>query len=266
VDEKIPVFDSLAHPTIDGNWILPEYAGRSRIDNLTKQMMESCVKWLFAVGMKGLGNYSDKGYIKFIKDCKNKNIYSVAFYEPPVSGKGSVLQDLKKIKGYGYHGIKLHPRISKFIIDGAIADIIKSANDSGLAVFLCTYFYSNTKALKNTPEMIMEMLSKTAGAKVILVHSGAVRLLEYMEIARAFPGVLLDLSMTICKYMGSSIDDDLSFLFNNFDRRICVGSDFPEYSLMNLRERYDFFSKELPEDKKINIGYKNIARFCGLQL
>ena len=67
--------------------------------------------------------------------------------------------------------------------------------------------------------------------------------------------------MTMIKYEGSSIDDDIKFLFKNFDERICVGSDHPEYSHEKFRERFNFFSKGLTLKKKENIAFKNLERF-----
>jgi hypothetical protein len=49
---------------------------------------------------------------------------------------------------------------------------------------------------------------------------------------------LLDLSMTMMRYKGSSIELDIKFLFENLDERICIGSDFPEYSIQKTKERF----------------------------
>src|SRR5205085_2428141 len=87
--------------------------------------------------------------------------------------------------------------------------------------------YSLVSILKQVPE-----------ARVVLLHGGDVRLLQYSELVRFNPSLLLDLSQTLMKYPGSSIDMDLRFLFQSFDRRICIGSDFPEYSLRDVKGRF----------------------------
>lgn len=114
---------------------------------------------------------------------------------------------------------------------------------------------------KNTPDKVMELLDKIRGNKVILVHAGAVRLLEYIEIARAFDNVLLDLSLTLCKYPGSALDMDIRFAFNNFDQRICIGSDSPEFHSSDLRCRFNYFSEGVTDNKLRNIAYKNLSAF-----
>ena len=93
------------------------------------------------------------------------------------------------------------------------------------------------------------------------MHSGTVRLLEMIEIARSYKNILLDLSFTLCKFENSSIDLDIKFACNTFDQRICIGSDYPEFSFKKLRERFEFFTNDLSIEKSENIGYKNILNY-----
>lgn len=259
----IPIFDSLTHPTLDGNWILPRYPNVSNIRELKQQMKKSNTLWSFAVGMKDIGGYRQDDFIRFVESYSDSDsiLFPIAYFNPEDKTLNHLKDELKTIKQSGFVGIKLHPRISNFQFSNHIADIIKEANLVGLSVLLCTYCYGQGNASKNTPVIMMEMLQQCSGAKVILLHAGSVRLLEYMEIARAFPNVLLDLSLTLCKYEGSSLDLDISFMFKNFDRRICVGSDFPEFSLMKLRERFEYFSEGLDRFKIENIAHRNTLSF-----
>lgn len=260
--KPIPIFDSLAHPTLSGDWLLPRYQGCAKIDDLKQKMLESNFKWAFAAGMAGVGNYDEKAFIKLFRFSDNPIFFPIAFYSP---NNDSPREKLIKIKQLGYVGIKLHPRFSNFCPNNDIADIVKYASDLGLSVLLCTYCYGIGNASKLSPEIMMSFLEKIDSSKIILIHSGGVRLLEYMEIARAFPNVLLDLSLTICKYPGSSLDQDISFLFKNFDKRVCIGTDFPEFNPKTLRERFDNFSHGLSFEKLENIAYSNLFNFCGLE-
>lgn len=257
----IPIFDSLTHPTIDGNWILPKYPNVASLELLKQQMLEANVNWAFVVGMLGIGSYSQAQYIKMFNDSTDVNLFPIAFYDPIDFNVATIKTELDNIKKLGYKGIKLHPRISNFSHSENIADTLKIANDLGLICLLCTYYYGENSANKITPELTMEMLSKSDGAKVILLHGGAVRLLEYMEIARVFDNTLLDLSFTLVKYAGSSIDMDLAYVFNNFDRRISIGSDFPELTLQNLRKRFESFTQQISEEKAQNIANGNLLKF-----
>jgi predicted TIM-barrel fold metal-dependent hydrolase len=89
--------------------------------------------------------------------------------------------------------------------------------------------------------------------------------MKYAELVRHNTNLLLDLSMTFMKYEGSSVDEDLTFLFSSFDRRICLGTDHPEWSHLQLRTRFEEVVAKtgIPEEKQKNIAYENLERFIG---
>lgn len=264
---NIPIFDSLTHPTLDGDWIMPKYPKCASMDMLLSQMQNYNFCGAFAVGMRGIGNYDEDTFIQMIKSSKRSNLFPIAFYVFVQKNKEIIYNDLLHIKYKGYVGIKLHPRMGGFTMeDEFLHYVIDIANDLGLVVLLCTYFYSDhVRSSKNNIDSIMEMLTRIkSNSRVILLHGGGVRLLEMMEVVRAFPNTLLDLSLTMCKYAGSSLDMDIQFLFNQFDRRVCVGTDHPEISHKQLRERFNYFASNTTREKAENIAYKNILNFTGL--
>src|SRR4030095_11516626 len=135
--------------------------------------------------------------------------------------------------------------------------------EHGLLVFLCTYqhcgierypsedpFFSLVRALKAAPR-----------ARVVLLHGGDVQLLRYAELVRFNANLILDLSLTIMKYAGSSLDADLSFLFREFNERICIGSDHPEYTHQELRSRFEDLASGIDREKAEGIAFRNIATF-----
>lgn len=263
MNNAIPIFDSLTHPTINGDWCGKN--SLARLKTLLEEMSSNNILWAFAVGMKSIGDYSTEHYIKYLNNNNNtqSKLFPVAFFDPNEMEQISTLQFLKSIKSLGYVGIKLHPRLSHFsFLDDFLPVVIDTANELGLTVLLCTYSYSNThiSPINNINNLIRLLLKIDPKSRLILLHGGAVRLLEMMEVTRAFNNILLDLSFTLCKYKGSSLDLDISFLFNNFDRRICIGSDFPEFNLSYLRERFNYFSHTIEKEKAENIAYKNIFR------
>jgi predicted TIM-barrel fold metal-dependent hydrolase/SAM-dependent methyltransferase len=259
----LPIFDSLTHPTIDGNWILPKYPQCASMENLQEQMRSNNIKKAFAVGMKGIGSYHEDVFLDLIKHAEN--LYPIAFFSlSEKEGKSEIDAELKSIKTKGFIGIKLHPCIDNFMLDNPMLPfLIDRANEYKLVILMCTYFYSNKQSISvNNIEKLADLLNKISQqSKIILLHGGSVRLLEMTEIVRSFPNVLLDLSFTFCKYEGSSIDYDISYLFQNFDRRICIGSDYPEISQFNLRKRFDYFAQNISSEKAENIAYKNISEY-----
>ncbi len=260
---SIPIFDSLSHPTIDSHWILPKYYNSANIENLVSQMKQYNIIKSFAVGMHGIGSYEQTKYYNLIAPFSDI-FYPIAFLliEPNDTQK-SIQEKLKQIKKTGFKGIKLHPRFSDFsIANPLLSYTIKTANELQLTVLFCTYFYHPSQnACSNSIENLQKLLLQIQDCKIILLHAGTVRLLEMIEIARSFKNILLDLSFTVCKYEGSSIDLDIQFACNTFDQRICIGSDFPEFSMQKLRERFNYFTQHISEEKAKNIGYKNLETY-----
>lgn len=274
MNKFVPIFDSLTHPMPDGNWIHKKYDGRNTLPHLHDSMKEQGINWAIACGMgSNIGSYSEENYAEFV--IKNNTseavtLYPIAFIEVEkirLLDKVELFEYLRGLIKLGYIGVKLHPRFAKFNFeDRFLSEFIIECSKLGLGVFLCTYIWGKGCCNQSTPEALMRLTEKLSkhNANVILVHGGGVRLLEYVEIARAFDNVLLDLSLTICKYEGSSIDMDLRFCFEKFDRRICIGSDGPEYSSRDLRERFEYLSNNLTIEKKQNIAFKNIYNFLPL--
>lgn len=266
---SIPIFDSLTHPMPSGGWLKPEYEGKNSIPALLHEMEVNNIQWALAVGMgESIGSYNENKYAAFIANHSDR-LFPVAFLDFQVLESGtSISSYLSKLKRLGYVGIKIHPRFSRVTFANKyLPGLIKEANQIGLLVLICTYFWSNQKELaSNSPELLERLLCKVPDEKLLLLHGGAVKLLEVAEIVRQFPKILLDLSFTLSKYQGSSIDMDIQYLFKNFDRRICVGSDSPEMGLSSLRQRFESFAKAIDYSKAQNIGFKNLQKYMGLNL
>lgn len=265
--DSIPIFDSLTHPTLDGNWIMPRYKDTANIDTLLLEMEHNNVHKALAVGMRTIGNYSEDCFIKMIKTEGMGKLLPIAYLSFDNKNQTDIRQELSSIKMKGYVGVKIHPRISNLLLDNPLIPYaIDVANEQNLSVLFCSYLYSDKQSyFINNIYQIGEILLKIDNkSKIILLHGGGVRLLEMMEIVRAFPNTLLDLSFTLSKYASSSLDMDIQFLFNNFDQRICVGSDFPEITINKLRTRFDTFSQNIDTTKAENIAYKNLSKFIGI--
>ena len=263
---SIPIFDSLIHPTVNGFWMEKEAGQICGITTIEKMMESANIKWAFAVGMNGVGNYDEKKFLSIVQRSK-ANLLPVAFYGyPEISGKKKTKEWVTNLKKAGFKGVKVHPRISGLNLGNKdLSEMVKICGTENLPVLLCTYFYSPCENCSgNNIDSLIKFLINSGDTKMILLHAGTVRLLEMLEVARAFKNVLLDLSFTLNKYKGSSLDKDISFAFRNFDRRICIGSDYPEFTPADTRKRFEEFSKGLPKEKKENIAYKNIFKFLEL--
>jgi predicted TIM-barrel fold metal-dependent hydrolase len=262
--ERIPLFDCLTHPTIDGRWL--DGGIGTTFEGLLAEMDLSGVSRALAVGMKGVGSYDVEKFAISSRDT-NGRLLPIAWKDVDETESNlSIKNELLRLQRLGYVGIKLHPRMGQFTLgSSALRRIIQHAGEINLVVLLCTYLYGCTRSECNTsldhlPKLLADIQLKT---RLVLLHGGVVRLLEVSEMIRNYPSVVLDLSFTICRYEGSSLDCDIAWLFKNFDRRICVGSDSPQFTLTSLRRRFEYFAAGISVEKARNIAHRNLENQFG---
>lgn len=261
--KDIPLIDSLTHPTLTGRWLKSGYdAG---FNTLAEQMAANGVERACAVGLDGVENYEHEA---FLSKCRAyPKLFPVAGLNPEKCG--CVSEKIASLREMGYRAVKLHPRFSGLIYSrpAAIIETIECAHANGMPVFLCTYHFTNAKNFPEEDQLVSlsRIIARVPDARIVLLHGGSIELLRYAEFARSNPNILIDLSFTLEKYEGSSIDLDIAYLFRTFDRRISIGSDFPEFSLATLRRRFEQFANQITGEKAENIAFRNLQNFLGLE-
>lgn len=253
----LPLFDSLAHPTLSGDWL--GRSGTAHFPALVRDLKSAEFLGACAIGLDGVEGYEHEA---FIQTCRKfPGLIPIAGFHPTRDASPQAMQALRAL---GYRGIKIHPRFSGLTQQlDTLAPALQAAGEADLTVFYCTYLHCALSSYPTRDPLftLVELLAQAPNTRVVLVHGGDVAVMRYAELVRFNPNLLLDLSMTIMKYPGSSIDMDLAFLFRHFDQRICIGTDWPEYSPQQLRQRFDLFAHDLPEDKRNNIAYRNLINF-----
>lgn len=255
------LLDSLAHPTLSGGWLA---SGRdARFETLHAELRQDGWLGACAIGLAGVEGYSHEA---FIAACEARpGLIPIAGFDP---AQDATPQALQRLRALGFRGIKIHPRFSGLTRQpGRLGPVLRAASDAGLVVFFCTYQHCGIEHYPDGDPFnsLVAMLREAPETRVVLVHGGDVSLLRYAQLVRHNPQLLLDLSMTVMKFPGSSVDADLAFLFRHFDRRICIGTDWPEYGMAEVRARFEQFAAGLPEDKRRNIAHANLLGFLGLQ-
>lgn len=258
--ENSLIFDSLTHPTLSG--VFPSRKGplEASFQELCAQMEKSEVAWACAVGLDGVEGYE---HSKFIAQCQNfSNLFPIAGFNPIASP--CIPTEIAKLNDMGYLGIKLHPRFSRFTLldTEPIVETLTAAYEVDLPVFLCTYNYSSARTFSQEDQILSlsKILANSPDTSLVLVHGGVLDVLKFSEFARHNPNLLIDLSFTLLKYEGSSLDHDISYLFKSFDKRMCIGSDFPDFSLYELRRRFNHFASSVKKEKAENIASQNLLR------
>ncbi len=253
--------DSLAHATLTGTWM--ERPAGSSFARLNAELAAHDFAFACAVGMWGMDGYEHAAYAAAAKPYSR--LIPIAGFKPDAGM--DLRREVADLRDLGFCGLKLHPRFSRLdIADPLITEVFEIAGQLGLPVFWCTFLHD---AVERWPESdplrtLVRHLKAAPSARVILLHGGDVDLLRYMQLVRFNDRLLLDLSHTIAKYPGSSLEADIQFLFAQFDRRICLGTDWPQFTHQQVRELYGRFANGLGADKRANIGHRNLAAFLGL--
>ncbi|MAY62247.1 MAG: hypothetical protein CML29_08545 [Rhizobiales bacterium] len=253
------LFDSLSHPTLTGQWFARDLD--ATWPTLVKGMREGGFSRACAVGLAGVEGYEHEA---FVEACRpHPELVPIAGIDP----RGDLASELRRVKDLGFAGIKLHPRLSGFTLgDDCLADAFRAAREVDLPVFLCTYCHGPVERapLEDPLYGLARALRAVPDVRLLLLHGGDVELMRYMQLVRHSPNILIDLSFTMMKYPGSSLDLDLAYLMRGFNRRTCFGVDHPEYTHADVRARFDELSAGLSAEERENVGFRNLARFLRL--
>lgn len=253
------IFDSLSHMKKDGNWYGTHHD--ASIDRLLKEFDKGLSKTLL-VGMPN----DDINYLIEVAKKYSDKFVPIA----PIEFDGSTsLEELEKqisnYKDLGFKGIKIHPRfLNTNLADKKIIESIKLSGKYNLVSLLCTVHRAPSKPLKRPLcDLIHEICDETQQSKTILLHGGYYDLFATSEIIRGFDNVLLDLSATLIRFQDTHIISDIKYLFKTFDRRLCIGSDFPEYTLYDILNVIDkkIIDSDMSLEKLENIYFNNLNKF-----
>jgi predicted TIM-barrel fold metal-dependent hydrolase len=140
----------------------------------------------------------------------------------------------------GFFGLKVHPRLSKVPVDGALlGPTLEQAAEHGLTVLF--------DAVPQSPEIPLERMEYHAfdrlarqfpGVKMVLAHACAPHVLGAYLTAKANRNVYLDVSFSLLYYAGSSVEADLAFVSDRLDRFTLYGSDYPQYPADDYLDAY----------------------------
>jgi predicted TIM-barrel fold metal-dependent hydrolase len=257
------MFDTNVHPTVDGAWV----DGRALCDfgHTQEELRKAGFTHACAVALPGVGSYEPEAFAAAARDGS-------AFWIPIAAWNSTTYEfahavaTMKGLRAMGYMGVKVHPRLLKRMPEAEeLAIVIAAANEVGLPILLCSYPFGNpaSNLRGNLLEILSRALQQCPQAPIMLLHAGCVDFLRFVEFARANTNVLLDLSFTMMKYQGSSVDADLQFAFRTFDQRISLGSDFPEFELAKVCSRFRQLaeSARIDQKKARNISLLNACRF-----
>ncbi len=250
-------FDSLTHVTADGSWL-----GKRVHDASAARLFEEldkCDPWRACV-VAIAGYVDNETVLRTARTCPDRLVPIGSFNPVQCASAEAIREEARKLASNGFVGLKLHPRLNGYDpLQSEVVSAIHEAGERGLVVFLDTLFRQPGRGTPNAADVVDELAARCPRTRIVLLHGGGAQLLAMSEVVAAHPNLFLDLSFTLLRYEGSSLDADLRFLLHALDRRIVVGSDFPEYTPSQAKQRVIELGDGLPTEKLDNVLYGNLA-------
>lgn len=252
------ILDSLTHVTQDGQWFQTQH--RADVETLLASMQDANVSRSMLVGMPGALS-TNANTLKVANRYPDQFI-PIAALELLERSQQEIEHQIRLFKQDGFLGLKIHPRLSGVSIeDKRIAQAMAMAGEYDLPVLLCTVCKPPHPPLTSPITSILQGLcQENPKTRIILLHGGYTNLLELSELIRPLENVLLDLSATLPRFYQTSLGLDIQFLVRTFEKRLCVGSDFPEYSYSDVLHAFKYLGFSASELSEKGILGSNLFR------
>lgn len=254
-------FDSLTHITADGGWL-----GANRHD----ASLETLLAQMDASGcgracLVGIADHVPNEPILAAAKAHPGRFVPIAGFNPAANHESSMDDAIARIAARGFAGIKLHPRLNGYDpLDARVLAAIDSAAQHSLAVFFCTLCRQSDRPTRHIADIVDHLATRCHAGTIVLLHGGGASMMDLFELVRMHKHLILDLSFSILRYAGSSIDADIRFLCEHLDERLTVGSDFPQFSSGDAFARLEALAEGLPAKKLENILHRNLSNLFGL--
>ena len=249
-------FDSLVHATSDGTWLGGTRYDAS-IERLLREMDKAQVERACLVA---IADFAKNECVRRFSRAHPDRFVPVGSINPgKLADELAVERAIGELASEGFRGLKLHSRLNEYDpLDPRGIAAIQAAGEQGLVVFLDTLFRQRRVPTRSATDIIDQIALSCPDTRIVLLHGGASAMLEVFELVRMHAHLILDLSFTLMRYAGSSLDLDMRFICQGLDQRVTVGSDFPEYTPSQMIERFERLTEGLPEDKLDRIRGGNL--------
>lgn len=161
---------------------------------------------------------------------------------------------LVKAAEWGFKGIKFHPYMQglKDSDYGAAVEIAKAAETLGLWIAVDASYGTLHVFTQNGVRLAAAVAQEVKKAPVVLMHLGGRLALEAMAVTLAAPNVILEMSLSIPFWLGSSVEQDFAFAIRQVGAHRCMfSSDHPFIALdtaldatKGFLDKHDFSAEE----------------------
>jgi predicted TIM-barrel fold metal-dependent hydrolase len=250
-------FDSLTHVTADGRWGVGRHDHDASEARLVRELDSAGAHRACLVALAGI---ADNETTLDVAVRNPDRFVAIGSIDPTAVRDPAVA--VGDLAAAGFSGVKLHPRLHSYDpLDERCLAAIDAAGSCDLTIFLDTLFRQQGRATRHPVDVVDELLVGNTRCRFVLLHGTGPTVLELFELGRMHDHALIDLSFTLLRYAGSSVDDDVGFLCEQLDQRLCIGSDFPEYSPGEAVAQFDRLTSHVATEKRENVLWRNLERW-----
>lgn len=255
------IIDSLTHITPDGRWFNTSH--EASLDRLMRELDVAKVERAVVVA---LADYIENDFVYETCQGSGGRLIPGASLNPMnyASTDEAMKAAEATLNGGDFPVLKLHPRLNGFDpLDERCQAILHSVTQlkAPVTVWLDSIFRNNNVLPAKPPVDTMQtLLHQHPDLNFVLLHGGGPLLLQMAELLLSYSNLTIDLSLTANYYRQTSLLQDIVFLLEKRDLRVCAGSDFPEFVpndyLSLLRELCS--KKDISLSKLANVLGKNV--------
>jgi predicted TIM-barrel fold metal-dependent hydrolase len=259
------VIDANVHATRDGRWF--DTGHDASLGRLLAELDAANVDRAVLTGLPGANSADDVLALCAEADGRLLPVgpFDPCAHSTPAEACAAARRELS---GRGLLGVKLHPRLGRYDVldDRVLAFLDDLATwDKRPAVWLCTFLHVPGMRPRSGPvEALCEIVGRPPDRQFVLAHGGGPDQLTLATAVRGAPNALLDLSFTITRYHGTSVQLDLGHLLTIFENRLVLGSDFPEEEPRRARARLEELAVGAKPDVLPKVLGGNLSRALAL--
>ena len=229
------IVDAMAHATETGQWF--ETGRNASVEALLASMDAHGVD---RAVLAGLPNITELDFLSQAQAAHPGRFIPVAGLDLS-TGLNAAARTIAQAEEMGFAGVKIYPRLSGVPLDDPLVEeVVDLAGEADLAAFICTVHRPPLPPLgRPVSDAIHQLCAVCEDTRIVLVHGGYDDLLSTSERIRPMEHVLLDLSLTLTRFAKASVGMDIAYLLESFDRRICVGTDFPENNWRDVMAAFE---------------------------
>jgi predicted TIM-barrel fold metal-dependent hydrolase len=255
------IIDSLTHLTPDGAWFSTRHD--ASFDRLRRELDQSGIDRAVVVGLAG---YITNDFI--LESCARDSRLIAGCSFDPTATRNPAKEFRHELQGGPFRVLKLHPRLNRYDpLDERCIEVLEelASWDRPMLVWIDSLFGGRGVTMrKATTESAATLADRFPALQFVFLHAGGPLALTFAEALRDRSNVTLDLSFTLMRYAGSSLDADLRWLLGHLDRRLIFGSDFPEYAIGEAFDALRTLGEGLPDEKLRNVAGDNLSRLLAI--